>query len=108
MYKKRIIAILIIAVALVAAWLLWPLGSSAKPQLEVAFLDVVDDSAGQRVARFTVTNVSELPVIRESGGRVEYQIHPNLVPSIHVAEPTQILPGKSEIVMAPVPKNHGP
>jgi hypothetical protein len=74
----------------------------------VTFIGFANDSAGQRIAKFALTNVDRLPVIRESHCRVEYLRDVHLVPSFHVAEPTELGPGQSETVSVPSPPDRGP
>jgi hypothetical protein len=65
------------------------------------------DSAGNRVAKFTVANRSTLPLLRESHCRVEYRNDAHLVPSFHVAEPNSLNPGQSETLVVPAAANRG-
>jgi hypothetical protein len=73
----------------------------------VVFIGFANDTAGQRMAKFTLTNVDRAPVIRESHCRVEYRQDIHLVPSFHVAEPTELSPGQSETVSVPSPPGRG-
>jgi hypothetical protein len=108
MCKTKVATLVFILGGVSVACLLWFLRPTAAPSLTVAFVGFAKDSAGERMATFTLTNVDRLPVMRESHCRVEYRNDAHLVPSFHVAEPTQLDPGQVETVSVPAPSNRGP
>lgn len=108
MRKKRITTgCLVAAILLFAAYMLSSRSRPAVAPLNVTFTGYTNNSAGERMAKLTLTNQSEFVVLRESHCRVEYRADPHLVPSFHVAMPITLNPGQIENVLVPAPTKRG-
>jgi hypothetical protein len=105
---RKTILIASAVLALVLAFLFGLSLRPGQPPLTVRFLHFTNDSSGQQLACFTVTNRSEFVVKRESHCSMQLQHEPSTFPGYHVGAPVLLKPGESEEVLIPVPTNRGP
>ena len=106
MRKRKIIIGGATILALLIAWLVVVFLLPAKPlAVAVAFGGYTNDLKGGRVASFTISNNSRVPVRRWDRYRIETTNQTRPGPPVFQGQNVVLNPGQSEALLIPVPTN---